>query len=93
MWFLVEKFGARPFVFAQLLVQRDRAGRCIGLVAGSGFDVAFKGGDLVRDRNSQFPIEPVNQQICLRQFDGELAGDRFEWRLVEVCDRGAPTTS
>ena len=72
MRFLIEELGPRAFIFAKLFAQRDRARGGVGLVAGSGFYVAFEGGDLVGDRDAQLPFEPMNQQFGLGQLDCDL---------------------
>src|SRR5436190_22704288 len=63
-------------------MQGDDARGRVALVARRGLDVSFKGGDLVRDWNPQFPIEPVDQEIGLRKLDCDLSGDRLKGRLL-----------
>src|SRR2546423_10236281 len=64
--FLVEKFGARTLLFAKFLVQLNGPRAAIGLVAGQGLDMAFEGRDFVSNRDPQFPVDPMHQQIGLR---------------------------
>src|SRR2546430_9510415 len=80
--FLVEKFGARTLLFAKLLMQLNGARAAVGFVAVQALDIAFESLDFVSNRDPQLPVDPVHQQIGLRQLDSDLPRDRFEWRFL-----------
>ena len=69
MRFLVKELGARALFLTELLVQLDHARGGVSLGARGRFDIAFERRDFVGDRDTQFPIDPVHEQIGLRKLD------------------------